>query len=106
MHHSREIPMDPDIAKAFRQLAGQVGATGRFPEGRLTPGDEGEIAIAVSAFKEKVVVNFGPLAVNWIGFSPGQARSLGRLLVRRANEIEEARTASPRKKRPRRRKRR
>lgn len=53
----------------------QLGATGQFPEGKLTGEDEGEIRLAVGVHEGKVVVNFGK-PVAWIGFSPQQAREL------------------------------
>lgn len=61
----------------------KLGATGEFPEGKLTRQDEGEIRIAVTATDGKVVLAFGS-PVTWLGFSPKQARSLAELLRQRS----------------------
>jgi hypothetical protein len=66
-----------------------LGATGRFPEGKLTPEDEGEIQIAIGHKDGKVVVDFGKPTV-WIGFTPAQARDIADLLMLRADTCEDA----------------
>lgn len=56
-----------------------LGSTGRFPQGRLTPQDEGELMFAVGHKNGKVVVDFGK-PVSWIGFEPEQAIQLAEIL--------------------------
>ena len=77
MHHGNEF-----TDKIFRDIVdqAQLGATGKYPEGKLTDDDEGEIRIAVGESKGKVVITFGkPTA--WIGFSPEQAISIASSLL-------------------------
>lgn len=66
----------------------EAGATGRFPEGKLTPNDEGELAVAVGIQDEKVIIDFGPTPVQWVAFGPEIARQLANVLVDRAETIE------------------
>lgn len=64
----------------------QPGPTGEFPEGKLTENDEGEIKMQISAYKGKVIVNFG-VPVASIGMSAKQARSLATALWNQANRL-------------------
>lgn len=67
-----------------------IGATGRFPHGKLSEHDEGEIAFAIAADpkNKKVLIDFGkPVAL--LGMTKAQAIELGQLLIRRAGEIED-----------------
>ena len=105
MHHGR----DDEWMKAFREqidngdekrLSAQLesmylehktlGATGRHPEGKLTPKDDGEIAFAVYEKEGKVVLDFGDKPVSWVGMSPEQASEVGRLLMKRAKKARRA----------------
>ena len=63
------------------------GPTGKFPDGKLTEHDEGEIQFGVTTLKGKVVLNFGkPIAS--LGMDATQTRSLARLLLRYASKAE------------------
>lgn len=89
MHHEEEL--SEEMKAAFEahkaQIMQQLGATGNYPDGKLTSNDEGEIAFAVGVYHGKVVVNFGkPIAS--LGMTPKQARDFALLLRKRANEIE------------------
>lgn len=64
-----------------------LGATRRFPRGRLTNEDEGEIVIRVAERGGVVVIDFGK-PVTWIGFSPDEARQLADLLSKHARAID------------------
>jgi len=65
----------------------KLGATGNFPLGKLTQSDEGELKMAVTTNKGKVIVAFGkPIA--WMGLSPDDARMLAKILNKRADEAE------------------
>jgi hypothetical protein len=65
-----------------------LGSTGQFPEGKLNANDEGEIAIAIAADPEtgRVIIDFGPEPVAWIGFSPEQAVDLAQTLLKKASD--------------------
>lgn len=89
MHHEEELSdeLRAHLESNMEKLAQQLGATGKFPEGKLTDNDEGELAFAVTAYHGKVVVNFGkPIAS--LGMSPEQARGFALLLRKNANAIE------------------
>ena len=61
----------------------------RFPQGKLNARDEGELAFAVAADKDKgvVILRFGK-SVDWIGFGPREARMLAELLNAKADQLE------------------
>lgn len=84
MHHSDEVN-PPELQRIFSDIKRRFGATGRFPEGKLTEHDEGEIAFGVThdPATGKVVMAFGK-PVAWIGMSAAQARALGRSLFAHA----------------------
>lgn len=90
MHHSQEH--DPQMfkkiwsKKEYQRMLKGLGATGQFPEGKLTELDEGEIKFAVTTIDNKVVIEFGK-PVHWMGMSGEQAVDLGRLLIKRGRKI-------------------
>ena len=101
-HHGYEAPFDgsqpneddnkkreeffKSIGPIEDRLKFKLGATGRFPEGKLTSTDEGEIRIAIGHTGGKVVIDFGkPTA--WIGFTPAQARQIANDILKHAEEI-------------------
>ncbi len=64
----------------------ELGATGKFPEGKLNANDKGELKMAIGIEGGKVVLNFGkPTA--WIGLTPDLAITLGKMLIEKANQI-------------------
>ncbi len=79
MHHS-SAP-DPELADRLG-----LGATGEFPEGKLTEVDEGELKFAVGYVEGKVVIDFGT-PVSWVGMHPHQAKELARLILKHANPV-------------------
>lgn len=85
---------DPDlIPEAYRKELEQklgLGATGRFPDGKLNEHDEGEIAFAVAAdpIHKKILIDFGK-PVAFLGMNPEQAIQLGQMLIDKAVEIED-----------------
>ena len=62
-----------------------LGATGEFPEGKVSEDDEGELQLAVGRQGGKVIISFGK-AVSWIGIDPGQAEELGNIIIKKAKE--------------------
>ena len=82
--------MFPILPLPIREDTPEAGATGKFPDGKLTSEDKGEIAIKVGTVGDKVVMDFGKLPINWIGFSPDEAYALGRILFEKADIIKYA----------------
>lgn len=86
-HHSDEEP----LSEAMKQLMGmksenshELGATGRFPQGKVAPHDEGELRLGVANDKGKVFVDFGK-PIRSLGMDPEQANELADLLKRHAD---------------------
>lgn len=69
-HHSQSN--DPEMIKKFMEnyhhMVNDLGATGQFPNGKLTKQDEGEIKFAVITMDNKVVIEFGQSA-HWFGMT-------------------------------------
>ena len=65
-----------------------LGATGRFPQGKLSSDDQGELRMAVVAdpIHKKVVISFGK-EITWIGFDMAQAAELGELLIEKSKQL-------------------
>ena len=85
MHHSnQELPDDLKLS-LFGGVKERFGATRRFPEGKLTESDEGEIVFGVShdPVTAKVVLDFGT-PVAWIGMNSPQAIDLANALLKHA----------------------
>ncbi len=85
-HHSGQVP-DQALSEEFRNIFGELGATGGFPEGKLHESDEGELKFAVGIRDNKVVIEFGT-PVAWCGMTADQAEELGNLLIGRAAEVK------------------
>ena len=64
-----------------------LGKTGKYPEGKLNKDDEGELRMGVAVHKGNVIIEFGT-PVHWLGLPPFEARALGEMLIKKANEIE------------------
>lgn len=66
----------------------KLGATGRFPLGKLTPEDEGEIQFAVAADPKTktIILDFGKPVV-WLGMPRDDARKLVELILERIKEL-------------------
>lgn len=67
-------------------IINDLGATGKFPDGKLTDNDEGEIKIGVTVSDERVVLAFGK-KIEWIGLTREQAIQIGQTLIDRARQI-------------------
>lgn len=95
-HHSDEIN-DTYIRDLFQKsipMAAPIGSTGRFPLGKLSESDEGELQFGIAAdpVKNKVVINFGK-PVAWIGFTAEQAEQIAESLLEKARLIRGAQEA-------------
>ena len=74
--------------KPRRPLSSRLGATGRYPKGKLNEDDEGELELAVGARNGSVIIVFGK-SIKWIGMGPDGAEELAELLKTRAKEARE-----------------
>lgn len=93
-HHGNnpfEAIPNPESRERLRtikeHLLDNTGKTGKFPEGKLAEGDEGEIMFAVGHQQGKVTMDFGK-SVAWIGMNPDQAQALAMTIF---NHAEKAR---------------
>lgn len=65
-------------------MSDKIGATGRFPEGKLHPGDEGELQFGVARDAQgNVHVNFGK-DVSWFSMPSHAAVAFARSLLKAA----------------------
>lgn len=66
-----------------------LGATGKFPQGKMHASDEGglKLAVAHDPAHGTVVIDFGTPVV-WLGLPPDRARHLAALLIQHADELE------------------
>jgi hypothetical protein len=51
----------------------KLGATGRFPEGKLNETDQGELRVGIAEKHGKVIINFGK-PVAWVALTKEQVR--------------------------------
>lgn len=80
-------PDDPRSVKlACRAKAEGVGPTGDFPEGKLSPDDEGELALAIGAWEGKIKIMFGK-EVAWLALTPQQALAVAAALKSYAEDM-------------------
>lgn len=81
---------EEDTPRDWEPKAG-VGPTGRFPEGKLTENDDGEIAFAVFRKDGKIIVDFGG-PVSWFGMNPEQAKALAKILIKNSKKEQWSRS--------------
>lgn len=60
-----------------------LGATNKFPEGKLTNDDEGELRFGIAVAGSQVIVNFGK-PVAWFSMGADLAEQFGKLLIEKA----------------------
>ena len=87
MHHGNNPDDFKESLQEFYGEEAKFGATGKFPEGKLVPSDEGEIAFGITHKNGKVVMSFGK-PVAWVGFGPAQATELAGILRKHALLIQ------------------
>ena len=61
----------------------KVGATGRYPQGKLDESDEGELTLAVTRTGDVIRIDFGK-SIEWIAMSPEDAAGFAQLLMQHA----------------------
>ena len=62
------------------------GPTGAFPDGKLTPNDDGELTLGVTVHDGRLIIAFGK-PVEWIGLDRPTAEAFIDGLLRRLTEI-------------------
>lgn len=102
MSHHSGYPMDQN-SEDYQKLLNDLGliktpphplglgATGKFPAGKLNHNDEGGIMIGVTSKDGRVVIDFGK-QVTWVGFTPEEAMQLAAIIVKRATEAMDPNT--------------
>lgn len=60
----------------------KLGATGKFPDGKINKYDEGELRIGIAIKDSNVIIEFGK-PVKWIGLPGDEAIALGKLLIKK-----------------------
>ena len=68
----------------------ELGATGKYPQGKLCEDDEGELqfAIAADARQQLTHIHFGK-PVKWLSFGLKEARDLIGVLGKKIKELED-----------------
>lgn len=85
--HFKKANKMPDLAEQLKTMAEQeLGATGKFPDGKIDPNDEGEIKFGITILKGNVIIEFGK-PVRWFGMTKEQAKDLGEFLIKKSEEI-------------------
>lgn len=65
-----------------------IGKTGKFPQGKLTDLDEGEVVFRIFHYENKVIIDFGT-PVEWIAIDRNQALELARTIRKHGKAIKE-----------------
>jgi hypothetical protein len=60
----------------------------KYPEGKITGSDEGELEFKIAVFEERVIMDWGK-PVKWIGLRPAEARAIAASLIKNAEEAEQ-----------------
>jgi len=79
-------PKDAEFNHHIKEIneSGNLGATGKFPLGKIDETDEGEIQFAVAKYDDRIIINFGKKPVQWIGLHQSQAIELAKILCKHA----------------------
>lgn len=88
-HHwsdPQENQMSKDEFKKLFTKGDEPGATGKYPDGKLDPLDEGELQMRLGNIQGRIVIEFGK-PITSIGFTKDEALALGQALIDRALNI-------------------
>lgn len=87
-HHSSDEKSKPfnlaDYAISMDEM--QKEMAGQFPHGKITPQDEGAVALQIGSENGRVVLQF-PKPVKWIGFTREQALQIANSLIKHAASL-------------------
>ena len=81
------FPMFPLLSNSKVIVMSKLGPTGKFPRGKLTKGDRGEVTIALGSKNGKVTINFGT-ELTWIGMPPDQAIAFAQAIIVKAQFVK------------------
>jgi len=62
------------------------GPTGKYPRGKISDDDEGELKMRVSRAKGNVVISFGT-SVKWLAMPSSQAKQFAAKIIRQADAL-------------------
>ena len=81
---------DIDISKHLRAIQEsynqQLGATKKFPDGKINEEDEGEIKVGFTISKGKLIMGFGK-KIMWIGLTKEQVKEWAEYLLEKYKEM-------------------
>jgi hypothetical protein len=64
----------------------KLGATGKFPKGKINEHDEGELNIGITKnYNGKIMIDFGK-PVMWIGLDPEEAIAIANAIIAKVKE--------------------
>lgn len=75
-----------DFEKLIQKKDDQPGATGKFPDGKLDPLDEGEIQIRMGSLDGRLIIEFGK-PISSIGFTRDEAIHIGQAILDKAFKL-------------------
>ena len=77
--------MPPTFYEGLMPKHPKFGATGKFPEGKLGPDDEGELTLGIAADPKNNIVRieFGK-PVAWVGLPPDKAIQFANVIIAKA----------------------
>jgi len=81
MFNGMNVPGLEESEDVMRKL---IGATDRFPDGKISENDEGEIRFSIGSDMSNVHINFGK-PVHSMAMSPHQARNIAAALLKHAD---------------------
>jgi hypothetical protein len=75
-----------EFEKLFQKDETLPGATGKFPDGKLDPMDEGELRMRLGVVDGRLIIEFGkPIAS--IGFTRDEAIAIGQAILDKAFKL-------------------
>lgn len=75
------------LHEQMKNMQEMLGATNQFPDGKITPDDEGEIRFAMTVYDGKLIINFGKKPITWVGLTKEQVQELIDYLTKKIEEL-------------------
>ncbi len=86
VEHLFAAKREHSLALELEAMQQKLGATGKFPEGKICAHDEGELRMSIGEMNGAVTMNFGkPIAS--LGFTKQQAYDLAESLMAAADRL-------------------